>query len=295
MSQAAQSQNSGIQNSAQPTRNKNIEIENVSSPGQTISLIRNRRINQDTLENQNETLDIIAIPEVNIVNHTEDTAVHSRASHNGINSADASGSISEASVQVQDESEDGASQADTIPCDNLRSPVSNKKQKEIVVHRLKLKEDIINEFKKVDINDKIVFKVIDQAGRPEEGVGVGVERDIYSGAWQEMLDSLCVGTHARVPFVRHDLYFEEWEALGNVLLHGFSSCRYFPVLLSEAFIMHCLFGEAPNDVLIDSFLKYLSTSESEVVEAALHCKRYVSTIFHFGDWAKVPKNANNFL
>ena len=72
-----------------------------------------------------------------------------------------------------------------------------------------------------------------------------------------MLDSLCVGTHARVPFVRHDLYFEEWEALGNVLLHGFSSCRYFSVLLSEAFIMHCLFGEAPNDVLIDSFLKYL--------------------------------------
>ena len=104
-----------------------------------------------------------------------------------------------------------------------------------------------------------------------------------------MPDSLCVGTHARVPFVRHDLYFEEWEALGNVLLHGFSSWRYFPVLFSEAFIMHCLFGEAPNDVLINSFLKYLSTSESEVVEAALHCQRYVSTIFHFGDWTKVPK------
>ena len=100
---------------------------------------------------------------------------------------------------------------------------------------------------------------------------------------------LCVGTHARVLFVRHDLYFEKWEALGNVLFYGFSSCRYFPVLLSEAFIMHCLFGEAPNDVLINSFLKYLSTSESEVVEAALRCKRYVSTIFHFGDWTKVPK------
>ena len=221
--------------------------------------------------------------------------MHSRASHNGINSTDAFGSISEASVQVQDESEDGASQADTIPCDILRSTVSNKKQKEIVVHRLKLKEDIINEFKKVDINDKIVFKVTDQAGQPEEGVGVGAERDIYSVAWQEMLDSLCVGTHARVSFIRHDLYFEEWEALGNVLLHGFSSCRYFPVLPSEAFIMHCLFGEPANDVLIDPFLKNLSTSESEVVEAAVHCKSYVSTIFHFGDWAKVPKNANNFL
>ena len=86
----------------------------MSSPSQTLSLIRTRRINQETLENEKKTLDIIAIPEGNIINNTEDTAVYSRASHNGINSADASGSISEASVQVQDESEGGASQTDTI-------------------------------------------------------------------------------------------------------------------------------------------------------------------------------------
>ena len=110
-----------------------------------------------------------------------------------------------------------------------------------------------------------------------------------------MLESLCVATHARVRFVRHDLYFEEWKALGIVPLHAFYSYKYFAVLLSEAFIMHCLFGEAPNDVLINSFLKYLSTSESAVIEAALHCKSYVSTIFHFSDWTKVPKNANNVL
>ena len=47
-----------------------------------------------------------------------------------IRTFDTSGAISEASVQVQDESEDGASQVETIPCDNLRSPVSNKKQKD---------------------------------------------------------------------------------------------------------------------------------------------------------------------
>ena len=98
----------------------------------------------------------------------------------------------------------------------------------------------------------MVFNVIDQAGQPEDGVGVGVERDIYSGAWQEMFYTLGVGTHARVSFVRHDFYFSKWEALGNVLLHGFSSCSYFRVLLSEAFIVDCLFGEAPNDILMNS-------------------------------------------
>ena len=50
VSQEAQSQNSGIQNSAQTTKNENIEIKNVTSPSQTLSLIRNRQINQETLE-----------------------------------------------------------------------------------------------------------------------------------------------------------------------------------------------------------------------------------------------------
>ena len=117
VSQAAQSQNSGIQNSAQPAKNENIKIENELT-NQTLSLIRNWQINQSTLENQNETLDSIAIPETNIVSNTEDTAVHSREIHNGVICSDASCSISEASVQLPNESDDGASQADTIPCDN---------------------------------------------------------------------------------------------------------------------------------------------------------------------------------
>ena len=50
VSQAVESQNSGMQNSAQPTRNENIEIENASSPSQTLSLKRNGRINQETLD-----------------------------------------------------------------------------------------------------------------------------------------------------------------------------------------------------------------------------------------------------
>ena len=46
------------------------------------------------------------------------------------------------------------------------------------MHRLKLKEEIINKFKKVDVNYKTVFKVVEQAGQQVEGVGVGAGRDI---------------------------------------------------------------------------------------------------------------------
>ena len=105
----------------------------------------------------------------------KDEAVNIRSGHNEIISADASSSISEVSVPVQGKAEDGASQGDTNPRDNLRSPISNTTQKKIAVHWLKLKEDIISE---VDVNYKTVFKVVYQAGGQVVGVGAGVERDI---------------------------------------------------------------------------------------------------------------------
>ena len=83
------------------------------------------------------------------------------------------------------------------------------------------------------------------------------------------MDSLFVGSNERIPYVQHDLYFEEWEALGNKLLHGFMSCSYFPIQLSRAFVMFCLFGDAPNDSLMQSFLQYLSETGKEVVQTAL--------------------------
>ena len=83
------------------------------------------------------------------------------------------------------------------------------------------------------------------------------------------MDSLFVGSNERVPYVRHDLYFEEWEALGNSLLHGFTSCSYFPIQPSKAFVMFCLFVDAPNDNLMQSFLQYLSETEKEVLQTAL--------------------------
>ena len=87
------------------------------------------------------------------------------------------------------------------------------------------------------------------------------------------MDSLFVGTSKRVPNVIHDLYFEEWEALGNLLLHRFTSCAYFPIQLSKAFVMFCLFGEAPDNSILKLFLQYLSSTEKEVVQTALYCSR----------------------
>ena len=87
----------------------------------------------------------------------------------------------------------------------------------------------------------------------EDGMGVCVGRDIYANVCLELMDSLLVGASERLPYVTHDLYFEEWEPLGNLLLHRFTSCEYFPIQLSKTFVMFCLFGEAPDNSILKNF------------------------------------------
>ena len=105
------------------------------------------------------------------------------------------------------------------------------KNDEIVVeiHRTNLKNDVINAFISVKINQKVKFKIYDQTGKLEEGIGIGVDRNVYSSVWLELMDSLFVGSNERVPYVRQYLYLEKWETLGNLLLHGFTPCSYFSI------------------------------------------------------------------
>ena len=100
------------------------------------------------------------------------------------------------------------------------------------------------------MNHKVNFKKYDHTGKLEDGMGVCVGRDIYASVCLELMDSLFVGASERVPYVRHDIYFEEWEALDNLFLHGFTSCAYFPLQLSKAFVRFCLVGEAPYNSIL---------------------------------------------
>ena len=166
---------------------------------------------------------------------------------------------------------DNISLADTEAYQDNLKDLDPLKNEEIIVeiHRTNLKNDVINAFKSVKIKQKVTFKIYDPTGKLEEGIGIGVDRDVYSSVWLELMDSLFVGSNERVLYVRHNLYFEEWEALGNLLLHSFTSCSYFPIQLSRAFVMFCLFGDAPNDSFMQSFLHYLSETEKEVVQSDL--------------------------
>ena len=124
-------------------------------------------------------------------------------------------------------------------------------------------------FKTVSLSDTIRFIIINARGEKEPGVGAGDERDIYSSAWKEILDGLCIGEREGVPFVRHDLYLNEWNSIAKILVKGFMDIKYFPLRLSKPFIIYVLYGEVNSDCFIKSFLNYVITMELEIVEAAL--------------------------
>ena len=142
-----------------------------------------------------------------------------------------------------------------------------------------MKADLIKAFTDPSIlNDDIYISVINQRGEKEEGFGSGVYRDVLSTFWYEVYESLMVGEEERVPYIRHDYQRQEWEAIARVLVFGYKSYQYFPILLSKTFFAHSLLGESivSVDMLLDSFKKYVSESERALIERCINGEIEVS-------------------
>ena len=141
----------------------------------------------------------------------------------------------------------------------------------LTVHRSLICSDMIEHFKDTRVmNSSLLFTIINERGDEEEGVGVGVEREVYSLFRKQFAYSMTIGERERVPFIRHDHFIKEWEAVGRILVKGYQSVSYFPLFLSKAFICYCLFdAEVPESILLESFLKYLSPVEEDLVKEYL--------------------------
>ena len=109
-----------------------------------------------------------------------------------------------------------------------------------------------------NVQDEIIYTIIDAQGNVKSCVGSGVLRDVYPLFWAEVSDSYLIGTDQWVPLLQHDLCIPEWEAIGWIFIKGYLDFGYFPIVLSYCFIHYCLYGEVDEEELIKGFLKYLS-------------------------------------
>lgn len=121
------------------------------------------------------------------------------------------------------------------------------------------------------VQQQLDWRVIDNYGRQEEGVGSGVQRDILATFWQGIFASLTVGDVQKVPCIRHDHQKTEWEAICRVLVYGFHFAGYVPICLSPVFLASCIYGEESIDKedLLTSFMYYVTADDREVLTKCL--------------------------
>ena len=82
-----------------------------------------------------------------------------------------------------------------------------------------------------------------------------------------------------------DYFVEEWNAIGRILVKGFESVSYFPLFISKAFLGYCLFGnQVPDMVFLESFQKYLSKEEEEMIKAVIENNSFPEDKDDFDDF-----------
>ena len=154
----------------------------------------------------------------------------------------------------------------TLPNDN------EVPTKIIRVHRSLIREDMLENFSEPSILQvNLNAIIINQHGHEEAGQGSGVLREVFSLFWKECYKSHMLGETERVPYIRHDFDRKKWEAVGRILVKGYTESQYLPHKISKAFLAACLFGEGSVTcgMLQDSFKRYVSISEASVIEGCL--------------------------
>ena len=152
---------------------------------------------------------------------------------------------------------------DTLPWDGSKPKVI------IVVQRGNCLADLLAAFIDPDIMNKdIHIKRKLPNGKLEEGEGSGVLRDCLSEFWGEFYSKCTLGTEVKTPYLSHEYQVHEWQAIARILVMGWTTVRYFPLLLPLPFLEEALYGQSYSS-LTDSFLQYVSKEERKIIELAL--------------------------
>ncbi|MGH0161452.1 UNVERIFIED_CONTAM: hypothetical protein FKN15_063726 [Acipenser sinensis] len=112
---------------------------------------------------------------------------------------------------------------------------------------------------------KVAF--VDEAGSD----AAGVSREAFTEFWNSFFCTSANGEDVRVPALCPEYGLEEWQAVGRILVKGFSDHKVFPLKLAPAFFIALMFGEEAvlPEELLDSFFLYLSDSDRQVLQLAM--------------------------
>lgn len=118
------------------------------------------------------------------------------------------------------------------------------------------------------MNKDVSIKMKLPNGQLEGGEGSGMFRDCQTEFWNDFYNRRTLGAEVKTPFLRHEYQVEEWQATVRIILKGWLTVRYFPVLLPLPFLEEALYDTSYSSVK-DCFMQYISKAEREILQMAL--------------------------
>ena len=99
----------------------------------------------------------------------------------------------------------------------------------------------------------------------------GVQRDMYSAFWEVAYSKIFEGATLLVPMVHPHLDMTIFPILGRILSHGYLVAGHLPVRISLPTLINMLLGpkQVSSQILLESFLDYISGTERRVFKEAL--------------------------
>ena len=152
--------------------------------------------------------------------------------------------------------------------DNRHTSANEIDSSVCAVRRGNMFEDLLRYILNEQTNiNTLKVKVIAENGEDSGGV----LRDCLTEFWETFYLRYTVGDKAKVPITVHTLGSKEWEAIGQILVLGFKTEGYFPVLLAQCWITKCIYGgDMDEGELVQAFLTpFLPAVDRDILQCAL--------------------------
>ncbi len=141
---------------------------------------------------------------------------------------------------------------------------------EHVIDRSNLYEDVIDLYREGDIVGECPIKIefLDELA-VDHG---GVQRELFSAFWEKVYGTLFEGATLLTPMIHPQTDMSIFPIFGRILSHAYLVCGVLPIRIALPSLTCMLLGPTAvisMQVLLDTFLEYVSSSERTTFKNAL--------------------------
>ncbi len=141
------------------------------------------------------------------------------------------------------------------------------------INRKNILKDVIGLYRDSNIINEypIVIKFVGEIGIDAGGI----QRDMFSSFWTETYSELFEGQNILIPMIHPQTELSYLPIIGKIISHCYLISGILPVRIALPTLVKILLGPSSSctaEMLLDSFLDYVSSVERSTLQRALSCR-----------------------